>query len=276
MAKKLIRIGGKLLRYGDKLLGERVKVLDPVLANNTWADIQKGLRNGNPQGWEVGDTKPVTLSNGDTYTARLVDLNKGRYQDTNNVDNVAVFEFVELITGIGGRAMNSAQKTYDGITSLTAGGWLSSDLRASMNGSSILGLFPEDLTSVMLNTKVGSAKYGGSGQADTTNGGVIIYSDGDKVFVGGASEYFGAGANQSYYRAYDTERTLYPQWDYYKTHDTNADRVKQELGVTYGSSYWNRSPNYKLIQSFCDITSGGSAINSDAYETFSLAPCFCL
>lgn len=272
MAKKLIRIDGKILRYGDKLLGERLP--DPVLANNTWADIQKWLRRGNPAGWKAGDTKPVTLSDGDTYNARLVDLNKGRYKDTSNVDNVAVFEFVELIKGIT-RAMNATQKTYDGVTNYTAGGWANSDLRTYMNGRDLLGKFPTDLQDVMLLTKVGSAKYGGSGQADTTKGGVIIYSDGDKVFLGGASEYFGAGASQQYYRAYDTERTLYAQWDYYKANDTNRARIKRFIG---GSSnvYWNRSPNFSNVNYFCNVNSNGGSDYDGANGTYRLAPCFCL
>ena len=250
------------------------KTYNAVLENNSWADIQEALRNGNPAGWKVGDTKSVMLSNGDTYTARLVDLNKGRYKDTSDTDNVAVFEFVELIKDVT-RAMNASQKTYDGTTSYTAGGWLNSDLRTYMNGSDLLGKFPTDLTSVMLSAKVGSAKYGGSGQTDTTKGGVIIYSDGDKVFVGGASEYFGAGIGQSYYWPYDTERALYSQWDYYKAHDTNSDRIKHPLGSTNGQWYWNRSPHYGY-GSFCGVSNDGSATGNGASYAISLAPVFVL
>ena len=251
------------------------KTYNAVLENNSWADIQEALRNGNPAGWKVGDTKSVMLSNGDTYTARLVDLNKGRYKDTSDTDNVAVFEFVELIKGVT-RAMNASQKTYDGTTSYTAGGWLNSDLRTYMNGSDLLGKFPTDLTSVMLSAKVGSAKYGGSDQTDTTKGGVIIYSDGDKVFAGGASEYFGAGIGQSYYWPYDTERALYSQWDYYKAHDTNSDRIKHPLGSTNGRGYWNRSPYSYSDSYFCQVSSDGFANYYNANNTHYLAPVFVL
>ena len=275
MAFILYTINGKLLKHGDKLLGREKKAnYDPVLENNTWAQIQSGLREGNPMGWKVGDTKSVTLTDGNTYTARLVDLNKGRYQDTSNTDNVAVFEFVELIKGTN-RAMNATTKTYDGTTNYTAGGWLNSDLRAYMNGSDLLGKFPADLTSVMLSAKVGSAKYGGSGQTDTTKGGVIIYSDGDKVFVGAHSELFDTTTAKN--RAYQTEIDLYPQWDYYKANNTNTARVKRDLGVTSGNFwYWNRSPGYYYGSGFCVVISVGSSGNSDAYATRSLAPCFAL
>lgn len=274
MAFILYTINGKLLKHGDKLLGREKKAsYDPVLENNTWAQIQSGLREGNPMGWEIGATKTVTLTNGDTYTARLVDLNKGRYQDTSNTDNVAVFEFVELIKGTT-RAMNATSKTYDRTSSYTAGGWLNSDLRTYMNGSDLLGKFPEDLTSVMLLTKVGSAKYGGSGKSDTTKGGVIIYSDGDKVFVGAQSEFY-ASTTTSFY-SYDTERALYAQWDYYKAHNTNADRVKHQLGSAGGVWYWNRSPHYDSSTIFCYVSGDGGATSTSANNTNGLAPCFAL
>ena len=260
---KSLTFNGKLYEFDTGS-----KTYDSVLANNSWADIQEALRNGNPANWSVGDTKSITLSNGDIYTARLVDLNQGRYKDVNDVNNVAVFEFVKLIKGVT-RAMNATQKTYDGTSSYTAGGWLNSDLRTYMNGSDLLGKFPEDLTSVMLLTKVGSAKYGGSGQTDTTKGGVIIYSDGDKVFVGAQSEFFTSG----YF--YNSEKAIYPQWDYYKAHNTNADRIKSFLS---GSSnlYWNRSAGYSEDNFFCIVNGSGDWNYSSAYNTYGLAPVFCL
>lgn len=276
MAFTLYTIDGKLLVHNGKLIGKKTQEYDTVLENNTWAQIQSGLRAGNPANWKVGDTKSVTLTNGDTYTARLVDLNKGRYKDVNNTANVAVFEFVELIKGVT-RAMNAEEKTYEGVTNYSAGGWLNSDLRAYMNGSDLLSKFPSDLTSVMLNTKVGSASYGGRGKPDTTKGGVIIYSDGDKLFLPAQCEFFEENSRQQYYRAYSTEEALYPQWDYYKAHDTNADRIKRYLGVTSGNhSYWNRSPDYSNPNGFCEISVDGSANIDEANNTHSLAPCFAL
>lgn len=227
------------------------------------------MRAGNPAGWQVGATKSVTLTDGNTYTARLVDLNKGRYKDVNNTDNVAVFEFAELIKGVT-QAMNSSGKTYEGVTNLTAGGWLNSDMRSYMNGSDLLGKFPSDLTSVMLSAKVGSAKYGGSGQTDTTRGGVIIYSDGDKLFLASQSEYF----TSTY--AYNTEKALYPQWDYYKAHNTNDDRIKHQLGNTSSNYYWNRSPYYGGNIIFCSVHDGGGREGNNADYASGVAPCFAL
>lgn len=271
MAFTLYTINGKLLVHNGKLIGKKTQEYDAVLENNTWAQIQSGLRAGNPANWQVGATKSVTLTDGNTYTARLVDLNKGRYKDVNNTANVAVFEFVELIKGVT-HEMNVSKKTYGSVTNYTAGGWLNSDLRTYMNGSDLLGKFPTDLTSVMLNTQVGSASYSGSGQTDTTAGGKIIYSDGDKLFLATASEFFGSTHGFDY----GTMRTAYPQFDYYKAHNTNNDRVKHELGSTLGVAYWNRSPSYVGTYEFCTANNDGTASRSYANTSSNVCPCFAL
>ena len=230
----------RLLGKNNKLYGRNGKLLstyDPVLANNSWANIQKGLRAGNPAGWQVGDTKPLTLTNGDTYTIRLVDLQEGRYVSTDGVKCKATFEFVELLKGIE-VPMNSSKKTYEGVTSYTAGGWLNSDMRAYIK-SDVVPLIPEDLSNVMLLNKVGSASYGGCDEYDTETGGKIIYSDGDKLFLPTQSELYSEWD-------YNTIEIAYPLFDYYE--DGGYDSTfKHYLGDTdseyYSEYYWNRSPS---------------------------------
>ena len=275
MAKILYKMNGKLLKTADnKILGYEKASYKEALADNTWEDIQKGLREGNPMNWQVGDTKPLTLTNGDTYNVMLVDLQEGRYEDTSNVKCKATFLFVELLKGIT-RAMNSSTKSYDGTSSYTAGGWLNSDMRAYIQ-TSVLPLIPEELSNYMLLNKVGSAKYGDSGQSDTSNGGVIIYSNGDKLFLPTASEMFGNGSGQSYFRDYTTMVNAYPQFDYYVTHNTNADRIKYQLGSTSASWWWNRSPSYDDANNFCNVNSAGCASYHGAYNAGSLGLCFTL
>lgn len=250
------------------------------LADNTWQQIQNGLRDGNPMNWQVGDTKDLTLTNGDTYTIRLVDLQEGRYETPDGVKCKATFEFVQLLKGIT-RAMNSSEKTYGGVTNYTAGGWLNSDMRSYIQ-TSILPLIPEELSNYMLLNKVGSASYGGSGQTDATNGGVVIYSDGDKLFLGTASEYFGSGSvsRQRFLGDYTTIVNLYPQFDYYAIHDADTTRIKQQLGATFGIYYewWNRSPSYEYSFAFCLVRGRGFADGGDAnaHSTVSVGLCFTL
>ena len=269
MAVVIYKLNGKILKTSDnKILGYEKAAYEEKLADNTWAQIQQGLRDGNPMGWAVGDTKDLTLTNGDTYTIRLVDLQEGRYESTDGVKCKATFEFIPLLKGIT-RAMNSTQKTYGSVTLYTAGGWLNSDMRTYIK-TSVESLIPEELSSVMLTNKVGSASYGGSGQTDTTAGGVIIYSDGDKLFLGTRGEYFGDGTT------YNTELALYPQFDYYKLHNTNSDRIKYELDSTSASLYWNRSPSYNYSNNFSIVNYGGFVGNLDAHYTYSVALCFTL
>lgn len=270
MAVVIYKLNGKILKTSDnKILGYEKAAYEEKLADNTWAQIQQGLRDGNPMGWAVGDTKDLTLTNGDTYTIRLVDLQEGRYESTDGVKCKATFEFIPLLKGIT-RAMNSTQKTYGSVTNYTAGGWLNSDMRTYIK-TSVESLIPEELSSVMLTNKVGSASYGGSGQTDTTAGGVIIYSDGDKLFLGTRGEYFGGNVT-----TYNTELALYPQFDYYKTHDTSSDRIKYQLGSASASWYWNRSPSYNNSNGFCYIYDYAGAYGYAANSTGAVVLCFTL
>lgn len=270
MAVVIYKLNGKILKTSDnKILGYEKAAYEEKLADNTWSQIQQGLRDGNPMGWAVGDTKDLTLTNGDTYTIRLVDLQEGRYESTDGVKCKATFEFIPLLKGIT-RAMNSTEKTYGSVTNYTAGGWPNSDMRTYIK-TSVESLIPEELSSVMLVNKVGSASYGGSGQTDTTAGGVIIYSDGDKLFSPAQTEL------DSTEYDYDTMNALYPEFDYYKLHDTNSDRIKYQLGTTSASSYWNRSPNRHNSYYFCSINGNGNADTYLAYEALiSVALCFTL
>ena len=269
MAVVIYKLNGKILKTSDnKILGYEKAAYEEKLADNTWVQIQQGLRDGNPMGWAVGDTKDLTLTNGDTYTIRLVDLQEGRYESTDGVKCKATFEFIPLLKDIIS-VMNSAQKTYGSVTSYTAGGWPNSDMRTYIK-TSVESLIPEELSSVMLTNKVGSASYGGSGQTDTTAGGVIIYSDGDKLFLSAQTELDSTEFD------YNTMHALYPEFDYYKLHDTNSDRIKYQLGSTSASMYWNRSPSYYGSNSFCSISSSGIAGSNSAGDMGSVALCFTL
>ena len=269
MGVVIYKLNGKILKTSDnKILGYEKAAYEEKLADNTWAQIQQGLRDGNPMGWAVGDTKDLTLTDGNTYSIRLVDLQEGRYESTDGVKCKATFEFIPLLKGIT-RAMNSTQKTYGSVTNYTAGGWLNSDMRTYIK-TSVESLIPDELSSVMLTNKVGSASYGGSGQADTTAGGVIIYSDGDKLFLPAQTEL------DSTEYDYNTMHALYPEFDYYKLHDTNSDRIKRRLGETSGYSYWNRSPSCDYSGYFCTIDSGGNAGDSSANGAGAVALCFTL
>lgn len=270
----------KLYGRDGKLLTASIEIpsYDPVLENNTWAQIQSGLRAGNPMGWKVGDTKSVTLTDGNTYTARLVDLNKGRYKDTSNTDNVAVFEFVELLKDTT-TYMNLSRKTYKGINSFTVGGWPNSDLRISLNGNGIykgcITAFPDDLTSVMLSVKVWSAEWSCLDiidNRDIASFNDIVYSDSDKLFVGAYSEFFNASNDPDIYIG---ENILYPQWDYYKVNDTNNARIKKQLDSTDSCWYWNRSPNY-WGTGFTVVLKDGTSDASGSNEYGALSPVFVL
>ena len=66
------------------------------------------------------------------------------------------------------------------------------------------------------------------------------------------------------------------QFDYYKEHNTNADRKKQDVGTTNYYYYWLRSPYSGTNHYFCSVNSNGRYSNDNADNTYGVAPCFAI
>lgn len=244
--------------------------LDSVFENNSWGDIAQGFSLGLAQevGWKLGDTKNLLVGTSE-YPVRIVDMNNGKYSTASGITNNAVLMFSKLYNTY--YAMNSSQKTYDGITSYTAGGWLNSDMRLNNIQKIWDNIGDEEFKSACMKVRVGSAKYGGSGQTNTNAGGAIIYSD-DKIFLPAQSELF--GSSETFY-SYNSERSLFPQFDLYKNNSTNDFKKMYTLsGTNYW--WWTRSPYCYDASYFCDVGSGGSADVSSAYRTGGVTPCFAM
>lgn len=65
-------------------------------AETSWSDIADHCRSGIAK-WRLGETKPITLLDGKTYTARICDNVKGRYSTKDGIKNSYVLEFVEPV-----------------------------------------------------------------------------------------------------------------------------------------------------------------------------------
>lgn len=65
-------------------------------AKASWFDIADHCRSGIAH-WRVGETKPITLLDGKTYTVRICDNMKGRYSTKDGIKNSYVLEFVEPV-----------------------------------------------------------------------------------------------------------------------------------------------------------------------------------
>lgn len=221
----------------------------PVMADNEWTDIFDAFKNDSaPDTWQVGDTKPLELLDGTTYTIRLCDKQAGRYQYSDGSgSSKAVFEFVELVK------LGSTTRFNMNQSNVNANGWASSYMR----GTTIPNFetfVPEDILAAISRVNVLS----GIGNS-TTSG---TSSSSNKLFVPAEMEMFAS----KIYSIGDEECPL-GQFDYYKAHNTDADRIKRDVGTTTAFSYFLRSPTAVSPSYFCSVTKDGGAYNN-AYANY--------
>lgn len=230
--------------------GEHVPV-NPTFGDNGWDVIASTFKSGVAGSfWSVGDTKSVTLTNGQTYTVRIADMQSGRYAYADGTGNShAVLEFVELQPTA--RYMNS--------TNTNAGGWAQCYMRSTVM-TELYNLLPSDMRSAISEVNVLS----GTGSS-TTSG---TSSSANKLFLPAEMEIFSA-------KTYSIGNTECPlgQFDWYRTHNTNADRIKYRSGSAV--AWWLRSPYSGNSYNFCNVNSGVAA-SSGANYTYGVAPCFAI
>lgn len=244
--------------------------LDSVFENNSWGDIAQGFSLGlaSSIGWKLGDSKDLLI--GDVkYPVRIVDMTEGRYKTSDGTKNHCVLMFSELYNT--SYAMNSSQKTYDGVTNYTAGGWLNSDMRLNNIQKIYSTIGDNEFKTSVLKVLVGSAKYGGSGVSDTSNGGVVIYSE-DKIFLPTQSEIFGSSAAYEY----NSIKNLYPQFTLYKNNNTTTFRQMHKQNSTSNNWWWNRSPYCNGSGGFCTVDSIGDADPNVANYSGGVVACFAM
>ena len=216
-----------------------------AFADCTWAEIKAVLVNGSVNDsnqwtvgdtvwFEVGDEKPITLTNGETLTIQIADFN----HDVDTNGNVVPCTFVTKELMATSKAMNS--------TSTNAGGWANSAMYSYIQGD-VYDMLPADIQALL--TPVVKKSTEGS---KSTN----IISSTDKLFLLSYSEV-GFGTSSPY----GDEGTQYPIF-------TDAtSRKKYKVGATSASRWWLRSPYTSNTTGFYSVYSNGSINNNLASYT---------
>lgn len=242
---------GLVSAFSNVIIRQR---LYATFGDNSWSQIATAFKNGNvPSTWAVGDTKAVTLSNGETYTIRLCDMQENRYAYTDGSGgNKAVFEFVELQTT--SRYMNS--------TNTNVGGWADCYMRNTVMGE-IYALLPTALQEVISEVEVLS----GIGNSNTTD----TSTSSNKLFLPAVLEIYSSDHN-----SIGLAECPLGQFDYYKANNTSSAKVKKKLGDTSSTSWWCRSP-YKLDSNyFCYVHRNGDNNFYNANYANGVAPVFAI
>ena len=232
--------------------GEDVPV-NPTFSKNTWTAIRSVARAGTAsQFWSVGDTKDITLTNGATITFRIADLQTGRYAlaDNTGSSNMVLEPLVQIPNTTA--AMNSSGSN--------SGGFAQSQMR-TVTLASIYDLFPQDVKDAMSEVLILSGT--GAGTSSGTS------SSANKLFLPAEMELFASKSNS----IGDAECPL-GQFDYYKTHNNDSDRIKQRDGSN--KWYWLRSPDSGDSYNFCNVYSNGIASRNPASRDGGVAPCFAI
>ena len=231
--------------------------MDPVFGNNDWSQIMVAFKSGTASTlWNVGDTKKITSISGKEYTIRIADMQEGRYTYSTGELTHGVFEFVELIN------LNETITFNMNDSSTNAGGFAQSRMN-TVHLPAILADLPVDMQAAIGEVNVLSGT--GSGTTSGTSSSVC------KLFLPAEMEMFDAK-----HYSIGLEECPKGQFDYYKTHNTNADRKKQDVGTTNYYHYWLRSPYSGNSNSFCGVGSDGNCGNIGAGNTLGVAPCFAI
>ena len=196
-------------------------------------------------GWEVGMTKSVTLTSGDTFNLQIWDFNDKVDKEGNKIG--ISFGSVEL----------QKQDTQMNSTDTNAGGFGASRI-ATTTLPSIYELLPKDLQNVIKESKI---TYHSGGSDDPFTERVGYY----KLYLPSEYEIF-----HSTFYAYQEGVWL----KYWQEHNTSADRIKHQIGSISGDFYWLRSTVSTGTTTFTSVDSSGNLHYNYAFD--SLGVCVCL
>ena len=239
------------------LLTDNLTKIDPILDNNSWADINTVFLSGDAANyWSVGDLKNFTGSDGVPRQQRIVDLS-GLYSKH------GVFEQVAL-DGSDGSGANGV--VWNGSSNVdgdrACNNWNISWIRSYLQ-STVLLRYPSDLQAILTNTTIQTATNGNNG---------TLVSTSDKLFLAAEKEL---SASSTLSRS--EERAALTTWQYYQTHSNAADRVKYKNGNLTSAGYrWTRSPNSGNSSNVVGVDTYGYFADYNAYKTRRVAPAFAL
>ena len=220
---------------------------NPVsFTTDSWETIQKAVKSGNTDVYNVGDIKTIELTNFGTHTLRIAN----KTACTTETSETACGFVVEFADIIEKHSMNN--------TDINTGGWENSELRTYLN-STIYDTIPSDVKNVISTTNVVSSYK-------TTD--FFLVESSDRLYLLTSKEVFGAAKG-------DIVDSQTRQLDYYKNKGITLTSgqhfaIKKYNGVD--SQMWLRSSNGTGV--FTALDSGGNWNNFEASTSQGVSPAF--
>lgn len=188
--------------------------------SDTWAQILEAELDGTyTTKYSVGDSKIVDID-GTGVLMKIVAMNA----DVLTSDTSKTAPITWISAGfIEKRAMNATQKTVDGSTAYTAGGWANTDMRTYLRET----LFPKIETVVKENIKEVNKTSRSKSPTDT------VLTSAETVWIPSSREIFGGSTYEDSGPEYTT------------VFNNSTNRIKKEGGYGLGSAgnWWLRSAN---------------------------------
>lgn len=265
---------------------------DPILNNNTWAEISDAASNGTASSiWAIGDAKQITINTTigtKSYSnyqpwVYILGFNHNATYEGNNTIHFGCFQSAQSYSSTGSIALDDSNYNsqtsaplafHMNNTNTNSGGWQSSIIRTQVldadassatNGrsNSFLAALPSDLQAVLKQC----TKYtNNTGQTSSQS---AVTSTQDWVFL--LSEYEVQGAI-TYSNSY--EQNYQQQYQYYANGNSKIKYRQSSPSTT--AWWWLRSPRASYSVSFCGVNADGSASNPNASNSLGLAPGFCV
>ena len=210
----------------------------------SWSRIKcLSNRTGYHQFFSVGDTKDITLKNGEKITMRIIGI---RHDTTHDGRKAALtWEMVDFMKDR--HAMNKS--------CTNEGGWASSEMRRYLN-EDVFALLPDEVQDVICPViKTTSCGGNKTGKVSTV----------DKLFLLSEHERYG----RKFYSAGDEGRWY--QW--YRREGVSYAKKYPNGDSGWG---WERSPYGCNSAGFCGVGSGGGAGGGGASNSYGVAFGFCM
>lgn len=269
-----------------------IPVANPVLNNNTWAEISNIASIGVASSmWAVGDTKQITINatiGTKSYSnyqpwVYILGFNHNATYEGNNTIHFGCFQSAQSYSSTGSIALDDSNYNnqtstplafHMNTTNTNSGGWQSSIIRTQVldadassatsgSSNSFLAALPSDLQAVLKQC----TKYtNNTGQTSSQS---AVTSTQDWVFL--LSEYEVQGAI-TYSNSY--EQNYQQQYQYYANGNSKIKYRQSSPSTT--AWWWLRSPIASSGIYFCSVDTDGSANYIIASYSCGLAPGFCV
>lgn len=230
-----------ILKYGA--------VPDPILENNSWALIRKVCEAGDAANyWSVGDSKNVVGGDGYTRPLTIVDM-QGLY------GKHVVFQF--RVTSENKYVWEADEEVND---------YENSDMvltHLAVGGDAYTAMVSPDLGAQLTNTTVKVCKGGKDATLVDVTG---------KLFLPAMKEITTSPAS-SIVESRTEENAALTTFQYYVTHNAQADRVINMPSTSSGASLWLRSPSSGDTNGVCFVSYDGSLDVYPVYNSRRVAPC---